>query len=1086
MWTDIVDGTGDVVATGEVNVQVPGSYVLSYNFTDAAGNEAVTVTRTIVVEDTTVPVITLNGDASITHEAGGEYTDEGAVWTDIVDGTGDVVATGEVNVQVPGSYVLSYNFTDAAGNEAVTVTRTIVVEDTTIPVITLTGDASITHEAGGEYTDEGAVWADIVDGTGDVVATGEVDVQVPGSYVLSYNFTDAAGNEAVTVTRTIVVVDTTIPVITLTGYASITHEAGGEYTDEGAVWVDIVDGTGDVVATGEVDVQVPGSYILSYNFTDSSGSEAVTVTRTIVVEDTTIPVITLTGDANITHEAGDEYSDEGAVWTDIVDGEGNITATGEVDILVPGNYVLSYNFTDAAGNEAVMVTRTIMVEDTTIPVITLTGDANITHEAGDEYTDMGAVWADIVDGEGNVTATGEVNVLVPGSYILSYNFSDVAGNEAATVIRTIQVVDTMVPEISLNGDANITHEAGDEYIDQGAVWTDIVDGEGNVTATGEVNVEVPGSYILSYNFSDVAGNEAVTVTRTIVVEDTTIPVITLTGDANITHEAGDEYIDQKAVWMDIVDGEGSIIATGEVDVLVPGSYVLSYNYTDVAGNEAVTVTRTIVVEDTTIPVITLNGDGNITHEAGDEYIDLGAVWMDIVDGEGNITATGEVDVLLPGSYVLSYNYTDAAGNEAVTVTRTIVVEDTTIPVIERLGEENMSSLVWNEWIDPWVDASDIVDGNLTQQVTREGEVDTESPGLYELIYRVTDEHGNSAFPVLRNVEVINRPPVGLTLSNNQIMENQPAESVVGQLSTNDPDDPNGERTYFYSLLEQDENISSSFFSVSEKGIVFTNEPLDYERNQSYELHIRTQDQFGAEFTDIIRVDVINAFTPIVSTLEPVVELDNLLLGGQVEHMGGLEFPIRTGVILSDEPIHSGLLSTNRVQEIESKPDENGSMFFTSVDLNEIKFQEASTLYVMAFAENSEGISYGLKESININPISQERDYWTGANALENREGWWSSSWFGTYYRSEESGWLLHLGLGWMYPAPANDGLWLWKESLNWLWTNEEVYPFLYSSDTGTWLYFYGDLNRKRLLYDYGLRKWVTLDEGEEIEEEGAR
>ena len=144
------------------------------------------------------------------------------------------------------------------------------------------------------------------------------------------------------------------------------------------------------------------------------------------------------------------------------------------------------------------------------------------------------------------------------------------------------------------------------------------------------------------------------------------------------------------------------------------------------------------------------------------------------------------------------------------------------------------------------------------------------------------------------------------------------------------------------------------------------------------------------------------------------------------------------------------------------------------------------MYVMAFAENSEGISYGLKESININPISQERDYWTGANALENREGWWSSSWFGTYYRSEESGWLLHLGLGWMYPAPANDGLWLWKESLNWLWTNEEVYPFLYSSDTGTWLYFYGELNRKRLLYDYGLRKWVTLDEGEEIEEEGAR
>ena len=67
---DIVDGTGDVVATGEVNVQVPGSYVLSYNFTDAAGNEAVTVTRTIVVEDTTIPVITLMATPALPMKLG--------------------------------------------------------------------------------------------------------------------------------------------------------------------------------------------------------------------------------------------------------------------------------------------------------------------------------------------------------------------------------------------------------------------------------------------------------------------------------------------------------------------------------------------------------------------------------------------------------------------------------------------------------------------------------------------------------------------------------------------------------------------------------------------------------------------------------------------------------------------------------------------------------------------------------------------------------------------------------------------------------------------------------------------------------
>ena len=92
------------------------------------------------------------------------------------------------------------------------------------------------------------------------------------------------------------------------------------------------------------------------------------------------------------------------------------------------------------------------------------------------------------------------------------------------------------------------------------------------------------------------------------------------------------------------------------------------------------------------------------------------------------------------------------------------------------------------------------------------------------------------------------------------------------------------------------------------------------------------------------------------------------------------------------------------------------------------------------------------KAFDVTPRALEQDKWTGAKALENRKGWWNSPWFGTYYRSEESGWLLHLGLGWMYPAPgASNGLWLWKEGLNWLWTDEGVYPFLYSSDTGTWL-----------------------------------
>ena len=76
-------------------------------------------------------------------------------------------------------------------------------------------------------------------------------------------------------------------------------------------------------------------------------------------------------------------------------------------------------------------------------------------------------------------------------------------------------------------------------------------------------------------------------------------------------------------------------------------------------------------------MISLNGDVSVTHEAGQLYLDENATWSDHVDGSGSITATGIVDIDTPGSYVLSYNYTDTSGNAASTVTRTVTVVDTT-------------------------------------------------------------------------------------------------------------------------------------------------------------------------------------------------------------------------------------------------------------------------------------------------------------------------------------------------------------------------------------------------------------------------
>ncbi|GAB4515603.1 MAG: hypothetical protein Tsb004_24610 [Allomuricauda sp.] len=82
--------------------------------------------------DTTAPVITLNGDATVDLNVGDSYTEAGATATDDTDGdiSGNIVVGGDtVDVNTAGTYVITYNVNDAAGNAANEVTRTVNVID---------------------------------------------------------------------------------------------------------------------------------------------------------------------------------------------------------------------------------------------------------------------------------------------------------------------------------------------------------------------------------------------------------------------------------------------------------------------------------------------------------------------------------------------------------------------------------------------------------------------------------------------------------------------------------------------------------------------------------------------------------------------------------------------------------------------------------------------------------------------------------------------------------------------------------------------------------------------------------------------
>lgn len=168
----------------------------------------------------------------------------------------------------------------------------------------------------------------------------------------------------------------------------------------------------------------------------------------------------------------------------------------------------------------------INVVDTTPPTITLAGDNPMTLECHiDSYAEPGAVASDVCDPNPALTVNGSVNPNVMGSYTITYTATDVHGNSASTT-RTVNVVDTTPPTITLNGNNPMTLECHTAYADPGATASDACDPSPTLSSTGSVNPDAGGSYTITYTATDASGNNA-TMTRTVNVVDTTPPVITL-------------------------------------------------------------------------------------------------------------------------------------------------------------------------------------------------------------------------------------------------------------------------------------------------------------------------------------------------------------------------------------------------------------------------------------------------------------------------------------------------------------------------------------------------------------------------------
>lgn len=333
---------------------------------------------------------------------------------------------------------------------------------------------------------------------------------------------------------TVTITDPDAPVITVNGANPMTVECGTTFNDPGATANDLCAGVVPVTSSGTVDTNNPGTYTITYTATD--GTNTATATRTVNVVDTAAPVITLNGANPMSVECGASFTDPGATATDSCEGTVPVTASGTVNTSVPGSYTITYTATD--GTNTSTATRTVNVVDTTAPVITINGANPMTVECHASFTDPGATATDSCAGSVPVTSTNNVNVNVPGSYTVTYTATD--GTNTATATRTVNVVDTIAPTVTLNGSNPMIVECHSSFTDPGATATDSCAGNLPVSSASNVNANMPGTYTITYTATD--GYNTSTKTRTVIVVDTGLPVINLTGQQITLWPPNHQYV----------------------------------------------------------------------------------------------------------------------------------------------------------------------------------------------------------------------------------------------------------------------------------------------------------------------------------------------------------------------------------------------------------------------------------------------------------------------------------------------------------------------------------------------------------------
>ncbi|WP_430410771.1 S8 family serine peptidase [Kordia sp.] len=347
-------------STGQIGNN--GTAILESNCFDLAGKSTATFTFKNHMYGTDVGSITVQGSTDGTSWAN-LWTDsgnKGNQWNDTSVNLSAYLGQ-KVKLRIVG--VTGGGWSSDIAVDDLSVTAVGASADTTAPVITLTGAATITLTVGDSFTDPGATATDNIDGnlTSSIVVTGTVNTSVEGTYTLNYNVSDAAGNAATQVSRTVNVnaasTGSCTGQVTSFPYSEGFENTLGGWTQSTADDIDwTVDASGTPSGSTGPSSASEGTY---YVYVEASGNGTGYPTKQAILNS---PCFDLSGETQATfdfsyHMYGatdmgsislEASDDDGATWTSLWSETGNqgnswLSASVNLSAYVGGNVQLRFN-----------------------------------------------------------------------------------------------------------------------------------------------------------------------------------------------------------------------------------------------------------------------------------------------------------------------------------------------------------------------------------------------------------------------------------------------------------------------------------------------------------------------------------------------------------------------------------------------------------------------------------------------------------------------------------------------------------------------------------------------------------------------